>query len=343
MLATEKFDEGAYLAANKDVRKAVAAGVFESGQHHYETYGRGEGRPLREDVVTDIAGLDAKIEWLRDLEARSYDEWLPARAKFRFHEDTDNLPINPFSREYSDRQIQLYKHISGIDTYNPWTSEPIAISLEHSADPFPFPFSTQNGDLIAGHLLSLSRIIQTIWRASPGGGKRVLEYGCGTGFTTLFLATSGYKMTAVDINADALAVVDRMAKNRGLSIDTLNGVFGDLPEDGLRYDVVLFYEAFHHALDFMSLLRRLHDCILPGGIVVFSGEPVFDDFPKPWGLRLDGGALWEIRTKGWLEIGFHLDFFVAALDMAGWSCERLQFTDTPDIFVAREKAAANVA
>jgi SAM-dependent methyltransferase len=41
------FDEGAYLAANADVAAAVAAGEFATGRHHFDLYGRHEGRPIR--------------------------------------------------------------------------------------------------------------------------------------------------------------------------------------------------------------------------------------------------------------------------------------------------------
>ena len=43
----ERFDEDAYLEANKDVAEAVKAGRESSGRNHYETWGRHEGRPLR--------------------------------------------------------------------------------------------------------------------------------------------------------------------------------------------------------------------------------------------------------------------------------------------------------
>lgn len=40
------FDEASYLATNPDVAAALARGHFKSAQHHYEQYGRFEGRKL---------------------------------------------------------------------------------------------------------------------------------------------------------------------------------------------------------------------------------------------------------------------------------------------------------
>lgn len=42
----ENFDEDAYLLANPDVAKAVNMGSLESGRHHFEIYGKKEGRKL---------------------------------------------------------------------------------------------------------------------------------------------------------------------------------------------------------------------------------------------------------------------------------------------------------
>lgn len=43
----DPFDEAAYLGANPDVRAAVDARQFESGQRHYELFGRAESRALK--------------------------------------------------------------------------------------------------------------------------------------------------------------------------------------------------------------------------------------------------------------------------------------------------------
>lgn len=38
------FNERAYMRCNPDVARAVRRGQFASARHHYETYGRREGR-----------------------------------------------------------------------------------------------------------------------------------------------------------------------------------------------------------------------------------------------------------------------------------------------------------
>jgi SAM-dependent methyltransferase len=49
-------------------------------------------------------------------------------------------------------------------------------------------------------------------------GRRVLEYGCGTGAAACFLAQRGYQVDAVDLVPDAIAMARRFAAARGLEI-----------------------------------------------------------------------------------------------------------------------------
>jgi 2-polyprenyl-3-methyl-5-hydroxy-6-metoxy-1,4-benzoquinol methylase len=333
--STPEFDEDLYLAAHPDVRAAVAVGSFSSGLAHYLRFGKNEGRALRERVIQSLAELDEEIARLRDLEQRSFSDWLRARSAFRMAEDLSRLPANPLSPEYRAAQTELYYELAGVHEYNPWRAEPIPISVPDSVDPHPFPFSTRDAELIGGHFVALGHILRTLWSLRPGGGHRILEYGCGTGFTTIMLAASGYEMTAVDINASALRVIDALAERRGLAVTTFNGEFGDAPAGAALFEFVLFYEAFHHAFDFVSLLEKLHARVTPGGAVLFAGEPVFPDFPKPWGVRLDGASVWEIRTKGWLELGFREDFFLDLLGKTGWSTKKVRCSGSPDIYIAQ--------
>lgn len=286
--------------------------------------------------VRTVQDLDAEIELLQEVRRTSWGQWLGLRNAYQLFEDTSKLPADPLSKEYRQAQLDLYSRVSGKSEYSAWSSEPIPIAIDASGDPYPFPFSTKDPEYIGNHLLNIGHIFRTLhWLQPPG--RAMLEYGCGDGFTTVILAASGYDMTAVDINAQALAALDRHARERKLTITTFNGVFGQVPDENRKYDVVLFYESFHHCLDFPELLGVLHSRINDGGGIIFAGEPIFADFPKPWGLRLDGSALWEIRTRGWLELGFNEKFFFELLEKHGWIGSKRTSEFAADIFVARKK------
>jgi hypothetical protein len=56
--------------------------------------------------------------------------------------------------------------------------------------------------------------------------------------------------------------------------------------------------------------------------VLFAAEPV-QRLDYPWGPRLDGLSVWSSRTYGWLELGFDMQYFDAALARTGWKGRRV--------------------
>lgn len=285
-------------------------------------------------VIHSTIELDAEIARLETVQLRSFEEWAAARHAICFYEDVSRLPGDPFSPEYREAQIDLYKRLASREDYDPWTSEPVAIVFEQAIDPYPYPFITKHPEHIGNHFLQLGHILREMHAAHPNG-RHLIEYGCGSGFFTVMFAASGYDVTAVDINDDGLKVLDALAATRKLKVRTFNGEFGHAPDDAERFELILFYESFHHCLDFEKVLRTLHDRIAPGGVILFANEPITSDFPKPWGLRLDGPSVFEIRSKGWLELGFREDFFLELLARTGWTVTKRSFPPVIDIFVAK--------
>jgi hypothetical protein len=62
--------------------------------------------------------------------------------------------------------------------------------------------------------------------------------------------------------------------------------------------------------------------VRPDGVVLFAAEPV-QRLDYPWGPRLDGLSVWSSRTYGWLELGFDMQYFDAALARTGWKGRRV--------------------
>ena len=127
--------------------------------------------------------------------------------------------------------------------------------------------------MVGTHLYAWGHIMQHMDLA-PGG--RVLEYGPGSGQFLLMLARMGFAGFGVDVDAVALEGIRLQAEAMRLPVAVERALFG-AGFDGERFDRIVFYEAFHHALDFQSLLQRLHDRLNPGGRVLLCGEPVVPD------------------------------------------------------------------
>lgn len=163
-----------------------------------------------------------------------------------------------------------------------------------------------------GHILELLGV---------GPGDTVLEYGPGSGQILLMLQRMGVQAHGVDIDQTALDGISRQAEGLGLTVLVERTRFGQGFGEQ-RFDAILFFEAFHHALDFPALLQRLHARLKPGGRVVLCGEPVIDapapGIPYPWGPRLDALSVYCMRKWGWMELGFTRSFLTEAANRAGW-------------------------
>lgn len=173
--------------------------------------------------------------------------------------------------------------------------------------------------LVSEFLSSWGQIMRCL-DVEPGREASVLEYGTGSGQLLLMLARLGLRAHAVDIDEGSLAQVRAQSDAMGLGVRTERAVFGEGFE-GETFDRILFFEAFHHAIDFMPLLARLQRRLKPGGRIVFCGEPILGEgapsVPYPWGPRLDALSIFCMRRWGWMELGFTERFFVEALQRKG--------------------------
>lgn len=81
--------------------------------------------------------------------------------------------------------------------------------------------------------------------ALPAG--RALELGCGTGIDSVYLATRGWDVTAVDMVPKALAAARRGASTAGVTPRFIEGDVTRLPDLGVGdgYDLVLDFGCFH--------------------------------------------------------------------------------------------------
>lgn len=263
------------------------------------------------DVISDLAELDRRLAACEAAAAVSDDALRALFPTFRMDFAPD-APADPFSAEYRDFQLALYAAIAG----KPYAlaNERSCIDLE-AATRLPFPYVTRSAFTAGHHLLAIGFMLCKLG-LKPGA--RILEFGPGWGNTTLELARLGFDVTAVDIAPDFCELVRRRAALSGLPVTVVQADFFHAETVETPFDAVLFFECFHHCHDHMRLLRALHRAVAPGGSVFLASEPIIAAYGTPWGLRVDGEALWAIRKHGWLELGFDEAYFAAALARTGW-------------------------
>ncbi len=105
-------------------------------------------------------------------------------------------------------------------------------------------------------------------------GKRVVDFGCGSGANSVHLALAGAALAGVDISESLI----RLARQRLAANDveqTARFVVGsahDLPFESDSVDVVFGIAILHH-LELPLVAREVHRILKPGGRAIFQ-EPV---------------------------------------------------------------------
>ncbi len=291
-------------------------------------------------MLTTREEVDAMVVRAKGLHGTvSYDAMWEALLEYHFQIPTD-LPADPSSPEYREAQLALYRIVSGVDEYAPESCEQTPFNFDACLS-LPHPYLTRSSKTIGEQLIAVGFMIRALDLPPPG---RVLEFGPGYGMLTMELIQMGHSVTAVDISASFLELIRRRAARLNKAVETVScGMLDYRPRE--RFDRVVFYESFHHCSDHEAMIARLDELVAEDGCVIFGGEPILDQFPMPWGLRLDGLSLYCIRDHGWMELGFRTDYFLDLLDRHGWSAERFSSQDAPwqTVFKARRKSGTQVA
>jgi SAM-dependent methyltransferase len=105
------------------------------------------------------------------------------------------------------------------------------------------------------------------WTPLLAPGSSVLDVACGSGRNARWLARAGHRVTAVDRDAEALAVVSLEASEPGIVLHTL---LADLegapwPLPGVRFDAVVVTNYL-----WRPLMPALLDAVAPGGLLLYE-------------------------------------------------------------------------
>lgn len=121
------------------------------------------------------------------------------------------------------------------------------------------PFSEED----RGIYLARVGAIMTLLPAPPA---RLLDLGCGTGWTSVFYARSGYDVTGQDIAENAIEHARRFAEENSITgVEFKASDYEDLTGDA-TYDAAVFFDSLHHAEDEFAALRSVYRLLKPGGI-----------------------------------------------------------------------------
>jgi 2-polyprenyl-3-methyl-5-hydroxy-6-metoxy-1,4-benzoquinol methylase len=230
--------------------------------------------------------------------------------------------LAPASKAYRKQMVRFWEVITNRSDYRPERDEDTPEIADLDAIYRPAFFAGGDTQFAGGQIMATGHILM---RSGIQPGQRVLEYGAGFGQTALAFARLGAKVDTVDINAAFCGAIRQTAERYQVDLTPHHAEYGFNPAGKPHaYDLIFFYESFHHCLDFETLIPKLREYLTPTGRVILAGEPIFDglcpDMPYPWGFRLDWENVAIMRIRGWLELGFERSFLLDRFAQAGFAC-----------------------
>jgi 2-polyprenyl-3-methyl-5-hydroxy-6-metoxy-1,4-benzoquinol methylase len=169
------------------------------------------------------------------------------------------------------------------------------------------------------HWVRWATIADALQRLGVQRGARVLDVGCGSGWTSLFLAECGYAVSAVDLVPANVQLTAERATRTNVTVRAEVADMEEL-ELGERFDFALIYDSLHHCIRPRRALERVASQLQPGGWLLL-GE-------TSWLHRISPGARRESRATGWMERGFTVRELRAGLSAAGLTDQRRFFQGT---------------
>jgi SAM-dependent methyltransferase len=136
-------------------------------------------------------------------------------------------------------------------------------------------------DEVPGTNLTSIGLVMSLLPRPPA---RLLDLGCGTGWTSAFFALSGYEVVGQDIAANMLALAEQN-KNR-YQAHNLHFVLSDY--EGLsfqeEFDCAVFFDSLHHCDDESLALKSVYRALKPGGILI-THEPGVGHSVNPHSIK----------------------------------------------------------
>jgi SAM-dependent methyltransferase len=150
-------------------------------------------------------------------------------------------------------------------------------------------------------------------------GTRVIDLGVGTGWTSLFLAESGYDVVGYDLVPANVDVARKRAEVWGSSARFEVADIEQL-QPGRTAGAALLFDALHHCNRQREVLESVAGRLAPGGWLLI-GEPT-------WLHRFSPGAHAARRDLGWTERGLSLRELKRDLRATGFGETRRFFQPT---------------
>ena len=170
------------------------------------------------------------------------------------------------------------------------------------------PFSVPKRGLL------LQDIGRMIWHLEPYRG-RLLDMGCGSGWTSIFLAKAGFEVVGVDISPDMIHLAkSALADYPGTQVDFRVADYEALSYEA-EFNAVVFYDSLHHAEDELLCLEKAYAALRPGGLCICyePGEGHAESTKSKEAVQRFGVNEKDMPPRRIMELGEQVGFEVRQL------------------------------
>lgn len=122
-----------------------------------------------------------------------------------------------------------------------------------------------------GNIGGLLSDIAAVFTLLPHPPAKLIDLGCGSGWTSHFYALSGYDVTGIDISRDAVKAAKEHFVKPGLKLNYKCADYDELKYKD-AFDAAVFFDSLHHAEDEVAALKATYRTLKPGGIIILC-EP----------------------------------------------------------------------
>lgn len=159
----------------------------------------------------------------------------------------------------------------------------------------------QYGWLDHNALCSHEYIVPELGKLLKGKSGKLLDIGCGNGFTAGFCSELGFEVVGIDVSQDGIEIAKKAYPRVHFEVASINDDLADLIND---VDVVISSEVIEHLYTPIHLIKNAFSVLKPGGILIITTP--YHGYLKNLAISLFNK--WDFHhTVSW--DGGHIKFF----------------------------------
>lgn len=183
------------------------------------------------------------------------------------------------------------------------------------------PTYATTAEYAAWRCSSLEREFTTHFAPAAIEGRRVIDFGCGSGeLSRVALELGAASVTGVDLSEKGVTRARHAAVAQGLGerLSFVRGRRDGIPMAAASADVVLCFAVMEHVLDYESIIREWYRVLVPGGKVLIWWSPWMHPYGHhcyplvnvPWAhLVLSDAALLRICARNYDLADYRASFW----------------------------------